>query len=87
MSTLLEVGNSSLNTQRSCLPSNLETNRPKNITSEEESVKENVTLGTYSIVRSMLSKSACCQYVNTNASGGFAVLELGRNFPLLSALL
>ncbi|XP_075273455.1 centrosomal protein of 295 kDa isoform X2 [Opisthocomus hoazin] len=45
MSTLLEVGNSSLNTQRSCLPSNLETNRPKNITSEEESVKENVTLG------------------------------------------
>ncbi|KAM9263501.1 centrosomal protein of 295 kDa isoform 1-T1 [Cariama cristata] len=43
MSTFLEVGNSGLNTQRSRLPSSLETNRP-NIT-EEESVKENVTPG------------------------------------------
>ncbi|NWS53820.1 CE295 protein, partial [Chunga burmeisteri] len=41
MSTFLEVGNSRLNTQRSRLPSSLETNGP-NIT-EEESVKENVT--------------------------------------------
>ncbi|KAM6146456.1 centrosomal protein of 295 kDa isoform 2-T2 [Phoenicopterus ruber ruber] len=44
-STFLEVGNSSLNIQRSSLPSSLETNRPRNITSEEESVKENITLG------------------------------------------
>ncbi|NXS47289.1 CE295 protein, partial [Balaeniceps rex] len=43
MSTFLELGNSGLNIQRSSLPSSLETNRPNNITSEEESVKENVT--------------------------------------------
>ncbi|NXQ85108.1 CE295 protein, partial [Nyctibius grandis] len=42
MSTFLEVGNSSLNIQRSSLPSSLETNGPNNITAEE-SVKENVT--------------------------------------------
>ncbi|XP_074996240.1 centrosomal protein of 295 kDa isoform X2 [Calonectris borealis] len=45
VSTFLEVGNSSLNIQRSSLPSSLETNGPNNITSEEESVKENATLG------------------------------------------
>ncbi|KAM6212009.1 centrosomal protein of 295 kDa isoform 1-T3 [Sarcoramphus papa] len=45
MSTFLEVGNSSLNIQRSSLPSSLETNGPNNITSEEESVKENITPG------------------------------------------
>ncbi|XP_076184419.1 centrosomal protein of 295 kDa [Aptenodytes patagonicus] len=44
MSTFLEVGNSSLYIQRSSLPSSLETNGPDNTTSEE-SVKENVTLG------------------------------------------
>ncbi|XP_075583661.1 centrosomal protein of 295 kDa isoform X1 [Pelecanus crispus] len=44
MSTVLEVGNSNLNIQRSSLPSTLDTNRPNNITSEE-SVKENVSLG------------------------------------------
>ncbi|NWV05611.1 CE295 protein, partial [Ptilonorhynchus violaceus] len=43
MSTFLEVGNSGLNIQRSSLPSSLETNGQNNITSEEESVKENVT--------------------------------------------
>ncbi|NXV97182.1 CE295 protein, partial [Calonectris borealis] len=43
VSTFLEVGNSSLNIQRSSLPSSLETNGPNNITSEEESVKENAT--------------------------------------------
>ncbi|NWR66627.1 CE295 protein, partial [Bucorvus abyssinicus] len=42
-SVCLEVGNSSLNTQRSTLPSSLETNRPNKIASEEESVPENVT--------------------------------------------
>lgn len=57
MSTFLEVGNSSLNMQSSNLPSeSLETNGLNNITSEEEAVKENVTPGMYSIVRSMLSK-------------------------------
>ncbi|XP_075347213.1 centrosomal protein of 295 kDa isoform X1 [Mycteria americana] len=45
MPTFLEVGNASLNIQRSSLPSSLETNGPNNITSEESSVKENVTLG------------------------------------------
>ncbi|XP_074672388.1 centrosomal protein of 295 kDa isoform X2 [Strix aluco] len=40
----LEVGNSSLNIQRSSSPSSLETNGPNNIISEEY-VKENVTLG------------------------------------------
>ncbi|XP_065494304.1 centrosomal protein of 295 kDa isoform X2 [Caloenas nicobarica] len=44
MSAFLEVGNSSLNIQRSSLPSALETNRP-NATAEEESVKEHSTLG------------------------------------------
>ncbi|NXL01924.1 CE295 protein, partial [Mesembrinibis cayennensis] len=39
-STFLEVGNCSLNIQRSSLPSSLETNGPNNITSEE-SVKGN----------------------------------------------
>ncbi|NWI23991.1 CE295 protein, partial [Sula dactylatra] len=43
MSVFLEGGNSSLNVQRSSLPASLETNGPNNITSEEESVKENVT--------------------------------------------
>ncbi|NXT90036.1 CE295 protein, partial [Anhinga rufa] len=43
MSVFLEGGNSSLNIQRSSLPPSLETNGLKNITSEEESVKENVT--------------------------------------------
>ncbi|NXS53465.1 CE295 protein, partial [Brachypteracias leptosomus] len=43
MSVFLEVGNSSLNIQSSRQPSSLETNGPNNITSEEESVKENVT--------------------------------------------
>ncbi|NXE10923.1 CE295 protein, partial [Lophotis ruficrista] len=42
-SAFLEVRNSSLNIQRSSLPSNLETNGPDNIRSEEESVKENAT--------------------------------------------
>lgn len=56
MSTFLEVGNSSLNIQSSNLSSGLETNGLNNITSEEEAVKENVTPGMYSIVRSMLSK-------------------------------
>ncbi|NXC75513.1 CE295 protein, partial [Anhinga anhinga] len=41
MSVFLEGGNSSLNIQR--LPPSLETNGPNNITSEGESVKENVT--------------------------------------------
>ncbi|XP_074773436.1 centrosomal protein of 295 kDa [Athene noctua] len=40
----LEVGSSSLNIQRSSLPSSLETHGPNNIISEEY-VKENVTLG------------------------------------------
>ncbi|XP_026720151.1 centrosomal protein of 295 kDa isoform X2 [Athene cunicularia] len=40
----LEVGNSSLNIQRSSLPSSLETHGPNNIVSEEY-VKENITLG------------------------------------------
>uniref|UniRef100_A0A8C8AGT1 ALMS motif domain-containing protein n=1 Tax=Otus sunia TaxID=257818 RepID=A0A8C8AGT1_9STRI len=40
----LEVGNSSLNIQRSSSPPSLETNGPNNIISEEY-VKENVTLG------------------------------------------
>ncbi|NXI89352.1 CE295 protein, partial [Psophia crepitans] len=39
----LEVGTSSLNTQRSSLPSGLETNGPNTVTSEEASVKENIT--------------------------------------------
>ncbi|NWX24619.1 CE295 protein, partial [Aegotheles bennettii] len=43
MSTFLELGNSSLNIQRSSLPSSLETNGPNNITSEEQSVNKNVT--------------------------------------------
>ncbi|NXF50186.1 CE295 protein, partial [Oceanites oceanicus] len=43
MSMFLEVGNSGLNRQSSSLPSSLETNGPNNITSEEESVKENIT--------------------------------------------
>ncbi|XP_010085627.1 PREDICTED: centrosomal protein KIAA1731 homolog, partial [Pterocles gutturalis] len=43
-STFLEVGKSSLNIQKTSLPSSLETNRPSNVTSEEESVKANVTL-------------------------------------------
>ncbi|NXE26109.1 CE295 protein, partial [Ardeotis kori] len=42
-SAFLEVRNSSLNIQRSSLPSNLETSGPDNIRSEEESVKENAT--------------------------------------------
>ncbi|NWU62918.1 CE295 protein, partial [Pterocles burchelli] len=42
-SAFLEVGNSSLHIQKTSLPSSLETNRPNNVTSEEESVKENVT--------------------------------------------
>ncbi|NXD73779.1 CE295 protein, partial [Eolophus roseicapillus] len=42
-STSLEVGNSSLTTQRSSLPSSLETNRPNNVTPEEQSVEENIT--------------------------------------------
>ncbi|NXL51629.1 CE295 protein, partial [Podilymbus podiceps] len=42
-STFLEVGNSCLNIEDSSLSSSLETNGPKTITSEEESVKENVT--------------------------------------------
>ncbi|NWX39921.1 CE295 protein, partial [Steatornis caripensis] len=41
-STFLKVENSSLNIERSSLPSSLETNRPNSITSEEESVKANV---------------------------------------------
>ncbi|XP_009957195.1 PREDICTED: centrosomal protein KIAA1731 homolog, partial [Leptosomus discolor] len=45
MSTFLEVGNSSLNVQSSSLPSSLETKGPSNITSEKESIKENVTPG------------------------------------------
>ncbi|XP_051464974.1 centrosomal protein of 295 kDa isoform X2 [Apus apus] len=45
MSMFLEVGNSNLNVQRSSLPSGLETNRPTNMTSEEESVEENDTPG------------------------------------------
>ncbi|KAM6098544.1 centrosomal protein of 295 kDa isoform 2-T2 [Theristicus caerulescens] len=44
-STFLEVGNCSLNIQRSSLPSSLETNGPNNITSEESSVKGNAILG------------------------------------------
>ncbi|NXK08454.1 CE295 protein, partial [Herpetotheres cachinnans] len=43
MSTFLEVGNSGLDIQSSSLPPSFETNGPNNITSEEESVKENVT--------------------------------------------
>ncbi|NXL58695.1 CE295 protein, partial [Chordeiles acutipennis] len=42
-SAFLQVGNSSLNRQRSSLPCALETSRPNNILSEEESVIENVT--------------------------------------------
>ncbi|NXO57145.1 CE295 protein, partial [Aramus guarauna] len=42
-SRFLEVGTSSLNIQRRSLPSRLETNGPNAITSEEESVKGNVT--------------------------------------------
>ncbi|NXU74726.1 CE295 protein, partial [Oreotrochilus melanogaster] len=42
-SEFLEVGNSSLNTERSNLPSGLETNGPNNISSEEQSVKDNDT--------------------------------------------
>ncbi|XP_054674059.1 centrosomal protein of 295 kDa isoform X3 [Grus americana] len=45
MSRFLQVGTSSLNIQRSILLSRLETNGPNTITSEEESVKENLTLG------------------------------------------
>ncbi|XP_074937274.1 centrosomal protein of 295 kDa isoform X1 [Phalacrocorax aristotelis] len=45
MPVFLEGGSSSLNIQRSSLPSSLETNGPNNFTSEEEPVKENVTLG------------------------------------------
>lgn len=72
----LEVGSSSLNKQRSTLPSSLETNGPPNMASEEEPVPENVTAGKCSVVRSLLSKSAYCQYVHTNLQGGFAVLKL-----------
>ncbi|NWW74447.1 CE295 protein, partial [Climacteris rufus] len=43
VSTFLEVGNSGLSVQRSSLPSSLETNGQNCITSEEESVKGNVT--------------------------------------------
>ncbi|XP_030310508.1 centrosomal protein of 295 kDa [Calypte anna] len=42
-SKFLEVGNSSLNTERSSLPSGLETNGPNNISSEEQSVNDNDT--------------------------------------------
>ncbi|XP_071589833.1 centrosomal protein of 295 kDa isoform X2 [Heliangelus exortis] len=42
-SEFLEMGNSSLNTERSSLPSGLETNGPNNISSEEQSVKGNDT--------------------------------------------
>ncbi|XP_042648365.1 centrosomal protein of 295 kDa isoform X2 [Tyto alba] len=45
MPMFLEVGNSSVDTQSSSLPSRLETNGTNNITSDKESVKENVTLG------------------------------------------
>ncbi|KAM6418517.1 centrosomal protein of 295 kDa [Pluvialis apricaria] len=45
MSMFLEVGNSSLNIQRSSLPSSLETNGANNIAAAEESVNENLTLG------------------------------------------
>uniref|UniRef100_A0A8B9ITD0 ALMS motif domain-containing protein n=1 Tax=Amazona collaria TaxID=241587 RepID=A0A8B9ITD0_9PSIT len=44
-STSLEVGNSNLTIQRSSLPSSLETNRPNNLTPEEQSAEENVTPG------------------------------------------
>ncbi|KAM9019407.1 centrosomal protein of 295 kDa [Ara ararauna] len=43
-STSLEVGNSNLTIQRSSLPTSLETNRPSNVTSEEQSA-EDVTPG------------------------------------------
>ncbi|NXX48022.1 CE295 protein, partial [Tricholaema leucomelas] len=43
MSTSLEVGNSTWKVQRSSLTLNLETNRPKNIASGRETVKENMT--------------------------------------------
>ncbi|NXI65367.1 CE295 protein, partial [Anseranas semipalmata] len=43
ISTFLEVRNSSLNIQRGSLPSSLETSKSNNMTSEEESFKENVT--------------------------------------------
>lgn len=48
MSAFLEE-NSSLNGQRSSLPSTLEANG-QNISSEEGSVRENVTLGMFSVV-------------------------------------
>ncbi|NXN62118.1 CE295 protein, partial [Rynchops niger] len=42
-STFLEVGNCSLNVQRSSLPSSLETNGANSVTAEEESDNEDVT--------------------------------------------
>ncbi|NWU50931.1 CE295 protein, partial [Dromas ardeola] len=43
VSAFLEVGNCSLNIQRSSLPSSRETNGANNVTAEEESLNENVT--------------------------------------------
>lgn len=63
MSTFLEGKNPSLNGQRSRLPSSLEANG-QNIISEEGSARENVAPGMFSVVRSVLSKSALCQFVN-----------------------
>ncbi|XP_062423318.1 centrosomal protein of 295 kDa isoform X4 [Rhea pennata] len=45
MTVFLEARNSSLNIQRNSSPFHLETNNSNNITSEQESAKENVTLG------------------------------------------
>nr|XP_013811441.1 PREDICTED: centrosomal protein of 295 kDa [Apteryx mantelli mantelli] len=45
MTVFLEARDSSLNIQRNSLPSPLETNKSNNVTSEQESAKENVTLG------------------------------------------
>ncbi|XP_059673083.1 centrosomal protein of 295 kDa [Gavia stellata] len=67
MSMFLQVGNSSLNIQRSSLPSSLETNGPSNITSEEESIKENVTLGSEDSFHPLQLESTLsnhCQYTD-----------------------
>ncbi|XP_074427495.1 centrosomal protein of 295 kDa isoform X2 [Larus michahellis] len=64
VSTFLEVGNCSLNIQRSSLPSSLETDGANSVTAEEESVNEDVTLGSEGSFHPLRLESAlsdCCQ--------------------------
>ncbi|XP_061199614.1 centrosomal protein of 295 kDa isoform X2 [Neopsephotus bourkii] len=77
-STSLEVGNSNLTVQRSCLPSSLATNRPNNGTAEEQSVEENLTSGSEESFHPLPLESTLSSHCrNTNQPGDVSAVLQG----------